>query len=57
MKTEEKVMMPRTLSFAGGFTMVQDAFEPHSWHGVSPSGVKSWTEHFQNLVDAGQVGK
>lgn len=57
MKTENKVMLPRTLTFQSGFVMVQDAFEDHRWHGLSPTGEKSWTEYFQGMIDRGEVGK
>jgi hypothetical protein len=53
----KETLLPKTLTFPSGMTMVQDAFEPHRWHGISDRGFKNWTEFFQDMVDNGKVGK
>ena len=57
MKTKKMLDKIGVIPFVSGFIMIQDAYDYSKWHGVSTKGVRSWTEHFQKMVDEGQVGK
>jgi len=57
MKIEERVMLPRTLTFPSGIVLVQDAFEYWKSYAVYPNKEKNFTEYLQKKIDEGKVGK